>query len=264
MTISSELWGASRTERISSALALTNEQVDAIHDDLRRGRVEPGWPYGSATSINPLVVVLGASPGTSPQRGDRNYETRNPFDLPTAGEPHRHVLNYKDPRGYWDKMRTLGRTLLDPDDTLGDRALALFGTMNLSTAASSRASDVEVGRQFARWVLETIRNGLRPRVLVLLGLRTRLKERELSRLFEDIFRGLNLRKPHREYALEVDPSFAFREWDLDADQGSPLLLVDWPQHSGKPPFVDRNGDRWREACEQFIRELTARDPSVME
>ena len=76
MTISSELWGASRIDRISRALDLTDEQVDAIHDDLRRGRVEPGWPYGSATSINPLVVVLGASPGTSPQRGDRNYEKR--------------------------------------------------------------------------------------------------------------------------------------------------------------------------------------------
>ena len=181
MANGSKLWGASRGERLSSALELTNEQIDAIHDDLRRGRTESGWPYGSATSINPLVVVLGASPGTSPQPGDLNYEKRTPFDLPTAGEPHRHVLGYKDPRGFWDKMRTLGRTLLDPDDALGDRALALFGTMNLSTAASSRASDVEVGRQFARWVLETIRNGLRPRVVVLLGLRTRLKEKELSR-----------------------------------------------------------------------------------
>ena len=264
MAINNELWGASRTARLSSARALTSEDLNAIHDNLRRGLTEPGWPYGSATSINPLVVVLGASPGKSPQLGDRNCETRKSFDLPTAGKPHCHVLSYKDTRGYWDKMRTLGRTLLDADDTHGEDALALFGTMNLSTAANSRASDVRVGHQFARWVLDTIRNGLRPRVLVLLGLRTRLKERELSRLFEDVFIGVDLRKPKREYALGIDPSFAFREWDLESTQGSPLLLVDWPQHSGKPPFVDRDGHKWQEACAQFREEIKARDPTLIE
>ena len=258
------LWGASRTARLASALALTNEQLKAVHGDLCRGLTEPGWPYGSASSINPLVVLLGASPGTSPQRGDRNYEARKPFDLPTAGEAHQHVLTYNDPRGFWDKMRTLGRTLLDPEGTIGDDALALFGTMNLSTVANSRASDVQVADRFARWVLHTIRNGLRPRVLVLLGLTTRLKDRALSSLFEEVFTGLDLRKPKREYALEVDPSFAFREWDLEAARCSPLLLVAWPQHSGKPPFVDSTGYMWRAACEQFRTKLSSRDPSLFD
>ena len=258
MVISNELWGISRTARLSSACSLTSEELNAIHDDLRRGCVEPGWPYGSATSINPLLVVLGASPGKSPQPGDRNYVMRKPFDLPTAGKPHPHVLSYKDTRGYYDKMRTLGRTLLDADDTLGDDALALFGTMNLSTAASGRASDVHVGRQFARWVLATIRDGLRPRVLVLLGLRGRLKE--LSRLFADTFEGFDVRQPDREYALEKYQTkrLVFREWDLVGKPGSPLLLVDWPQHPSRSPFSDPLW--WRVACEQFA----ARRSSLIE
>ena len=194
MTISNELWGASRTARLSSALSLTSEELNAIRDDLRRGRTEPGWPYGSATSINPLLVILGASPGNSPQRGDRNFVTREPFDLPTAGKPHSGVF-YPDTTGYWDKVKVLAQTLLDPDGSLEDDALALFGTMNLATAASASASasDVQIDDSFARWVLATIRDGLRPRVLVLLGLRGRLKE--LSKLFADTFEGFDVRHP---------------------------------------------------------------------
>ena len=104
------------------------------------------------------------SPGTSPERGDRNYKAREPFDLPTAGEPHQHVVTYDDPRRFWEKMRTLERTLLDPEGTNAHDALALFGTMNLSAAANSRASDVQVAERFSRWVLHTIRNGFRARM----------------------------------------------------------------------------------------------------
>ena len=226
---SDEIWGASRRARLSSARALTSEALNAIHDALRRGRVEPGWPYGSATSINPLLVILGASPGNSPQPGDCNYVTREPFPLPTAGEPH-HGVFYPDPRGYFDKARGLAQTLLDHDGALGDDAFALLGTMNLATAASGRASDVRIDDSFARWVLATIRDGLRPRVLVLLGLRGRLKE--LSRLFADVFEGFDVRHPHHEYALEKYQTkrLVFREWELAGNHGSPMLLVDWPQH----------------------------------
>ena len=142
MTSGSKLWGASRTERISSALDLTDEQIDAIHDDLRRGRTEPGWPYGSATSINPLVVVLGASPGTSPQPGDRNYETRTPFDLPTVGEPHRHVLHYKDPRGFWNNRNSAVALL-----TLFQTAFASLGRFALTRPRVRSLRDLPPRRQ---------------------------------------------------------------------------------------------------------------------
>ena len=245
---SDEIWDASRRARLSSARALTSEALNAIHDDLRRGRVEPGWLYGSATSINPLLVILGASPGNSPRRGDRNFVTREPFGLPTAGKPHPGVF-YPDSTGYWDKVKVLAQILVDHDGTLGDDALALLGTMNLATAASASASDVQIDDSFARWVLATIRDGLRPRVLVLLGLRGRLKE--LSRLFADAFEGFDVRRPHHEYVLEryQTKRLVFREWELAGHHGSPMLLVDWPQHPSRSPFSDPLW--WRVACEQF-------------
>lgn len=244
-------WAASRSARLASARALTIEDLAEIHDELCRGRRDPGWPYGSATSINPLLVVLGPSPGNSPKRGDPHFETREPFALPTAGKPHPGA-SYDDPRGYWNKVRALARTVLDADGALGEDTLALFGTMNLSTEASGNASDASISAPVARWVLVTIRDGLRPRVLVLFGLRTLLKRnRALSALFEDAFRGLDMRHAHREYALEEyrERRLTFREWDLTAREGAPLLLVDWPQHPNRVPFTITHW--WRTACRQF-------------
>ena len=169
-----ELWGESARARLSAALALTPAELNAIHERLCRGCVEPVWPYGSATSINPLLVVLGPSPGDSPARGDTDHRNQTPFPLPTRGKSHRGVrYPDKNGRGYWYRVRMLAEMLLDADGTLGEGdALALFGNTNLSTKPSGTACDVELSLPFVRWVLETIRDGLRPRVLVLLGLRS--------------------------------------------------------------------------------------------
>ena len=263
MATSDELWGASRRARLSSARALTSEELNAIHEELCRGCDEPCWPYGSATSINPLLVILGPSPGDSPMPGDADHSTQPPFPLPTAGKCHPRVW-YCDKRGkgYWYRVRLLAQTLLDADSALGDDdALALFGTVNLSIKPSGSARDAQISPPFARWVLETIRDGLRPRVLVLLGLRGLLKEnRELSRLFADTFDGFDVRRPHSTYRFEEyqRKRFVFREWNSAAFQGSPLLLVDWPQHASQHPFTII--DMWRAACEQFA----ARRSSLIE
>ena len=174
------------------------------------------------------------------------------FSLPTAGEPHPGVW-YSDPRGYWNKVRDLARTLLDADGALGDDALALFGTMNLSTEASGSASDANLSAPFARWVLATIRDGLRPRVLVLLGLRTLIgTSHRLSALFEEAFEGLDARRPHREHPFQVyrNRRLVFREWNLITPRGAPLLLVDWPQHPNRSPFT--SAPLWR-ALVQGVR-----------
>lgn len=263
MSQANELWAASRNARLSSARDLTNEELNAVHDELCRGCTEPVWPYGSATSINPLLVILGPSPGNSPMPGDADHSTQPPFPLPTAGKPHCRVwYSDKKGKGYWYRVRLLAQTLLNADSALSDDdALALFGTVNLSTKPSGRACEAKISPSFARWVLETIRDRLRPRVLVLLGMRGLLeKNRELSRLFADTFDGFNIREPHSTYRFEKyqQKRFVFREWNSAALQGSPLLLVDWPQHASQHPFTII--DWWSAACEQFA----ARRSSLIE
>ena len=63
-----DLWSDSVSERLRSADALSEPKLEAVHAALCEGcPVEP-WPYGNATSINPLLVTLGPSPGNSPDR----------------------------------------------------------------------------------------------------------------------------------------------------------------------------------------------------
>ena len=249
MSISNELWGASRTDRLSSARNLTSEELSAVHDDLRRGRVEPNWPYGSATSINPLLVILGASPGNSPTawrpqfRDARTvrpaYGRKAPLwcVLPgydgLLGQGEGARANTSGPR--WRTRRRCTRALRNHESRdRGERKCKRRS--DLTTPLRDGCSP-----PFA--------DGLRPRVLVLLGLRGRLKE--LSRLFVDAFEGLDVRRPHHEYALEryQIKRLVFREWELAGNHGSPMLLVDWPQHPSRSPFSDPLW--WRVACEQF-------------
>ena len=57
-----DLWSDSVGERLRSARALSEPELEAVHAALCEGcPVEP-WPYGNATSINPLLVTLGPSP----------------------------------------------------------------------------------------------------------------------------------------------------------------------------------------------------------
>ena len=264
-----DLWGESATRRLSAAKSLTRSQLSAIQQALldgcpwkpadlgADGRV---WPYGNATSINPMLVTLGASPGNSPQVGDA--EEPDHLELPPAGSPHCHV-HYRDPNRYWDKVRHLVRTMLIPtvageDPSSGQRevparmsetdAYALFGNMNLDSGRSGSASGVSIDRAFAEWVLRTIRHGLRPRWLICLGLKAKLHPARIEGgIFESVFE-LDLRKPDAEYQLNAWPKYSFSEWEVHTGE-APLTVVLWPNHPSRLPFKDFL--KWCDACEQF-------------
>ena len=86
-----DLWSDSVGERLRSAGALSEPELEAVHAALcEECPVEP-WPYGNATSINPLLVTLGPSPGKSPNRAVPDPAGR-PLDLPTAGRRHPHTV----------------------------------------------------------------------------------------------------------------------------------------------------------------------------
>ena len=250
-----DLWSPLRDMRLERARALSDADLALIREALCKACPVPPWPYGSPTSVNPLVVVLGPSPGASPAPGDSEYTSRGPQPLPTAGEPHPGV-RYQDTRLHWDSMRLLATTLLGkPADVRADDALALFGHMNLDTRARGKAEDVSVALPFASWVLEILRDILRPRVLVLLGLTTFLassRNRAVRQLVESTFCGVRLTRPHATYGVEALSGFnyVFREWDIKLPYGHDMKLVLWPQRIGRAP-IGSNLDRWREVCEEF-------------
>ena len=261
-----ELWGESASRRLNAARSLTARELSSIQQELLDGcpwkpadLVNDGraWPYGNATSINPLLVTLGASPGESPQAGDS--DALDHLELPSAGSPHPHVY-YQDTSFYWDKVRYLAHTILSSTSGLEPKegyqgpcteadAYALFGNMNLDTGRSGSASGVEFDPTFAAWVLRIINNGLRPRWLICLGLMDELtKNSRLRQAFESTLK-LDLDKPHERYRL-FDFRYSFREWEVRTGR-APLTVVFWPNHPSRHPFAGKVDGRWRDACEQF-------------
>ena len=171
--------------------------------------------------------------------------------MPTAGRPHCGT-KYMDSAGYWDKVRHLAYEVVRPDGGSEDDALSLFGNLNLDTDRSGDAREVNVSLDLARWVLETISDRLRPRILVLLGLRGKLKDPDLGRLFNLTFDGFELTRPHWEVRFHKyrEKRLKFREWAVRGRMGNEILFVMWPQHPSRPPFA-RNLDLWKASCQEF-------------
>lgn len=239
------LWGDSIGERLRSARALNESALSEVHEELCSGCPVPPWPYGNATSINPLLVTLGPSPGGSPNVSVPDLAGK-PLELPTAGVRHPHT-NYEDGKNYWRKIRGLARTVVQAGTTSCEDSYALFGNMNLDPSRSGQASKVGIDERFARWVLRTIRDGLRPRFLIGLGL---IGKPEVMELLARAFK-IDAVKP-QEHALACYQArrLIFREWDCEGSAGNPIKLVLWPQHPSRAPFT--NLEIWRNACQEFV------------
>ena len=246
-----DIWGSSKNARLAAAKAIPEGDLKKINELLCLDCPITPWPFGNATSINPLLVTLGASPGGSPSDGDTGFLESGSHPFPTAGYPHPGTA-YQDTKGYWDKMRGLASEFLTPDGGSLNDALALFGNVNLDTSCNGKAQQVIVDLAFANWVLKLISNGLRPRFLVLLGLSGYLQSNpEVNKLFEQTFQGFDSRRPHRKIRFSgyLEKNLIFREWDVFNNAGEELMIVMWPQHPSRVPFVSM--DTWRASCTEF-------------
>ncbi len=241
------IWGQSISGRLDGARSLSGSALATVHEDLCEGCPVAVWPYGNATSINPLMVTLGPSPGGSPDPGVAD-PAGEPLELPTAGVRHPHTT-YQDSRGFWRDIRLLARTVVQSGATGSEDSYALFGNMNLDTNRSGRASGVRIDPAFGEWVLRTIRDKLRLRFVICLGLKSKPQALKLlSRAFDEFDPA---RPPHAEHELECyrRRRHVFQEWDCEGPHGNRIKLVLWPQHPSRSPFT--NPETWRDACMEF-------------
>ena len=118
--------------------------------------------------------------------------------------------------------------------------------MNLDSNRRGQASEVRIDEKFGRWVLRTIRDGLRPRFLICLGLKGKPEAMEL---LAEAFK-IDAVNP-QEYALACyqERRLNFQEWDCEGSAGNLIKLVLWPQHPSRAPFT--NLEIWRRACQEF-------------
>ena len=252
MTIDKNLWGTSRLARLESARALSKSEIKALQDNLCGGCPVALWPYGNPTSINPLLVTLGVSPGNSPSAGDVDFLRRGAQDMPTAGVPHPGTY-YQDTKGYWDRVRFLASACLRPAEGSDSDALSLLGNLNLDPGSSGKAEDVAVEGLFASWILEIIRDHLRPRFLVLLGLKTYLEKNPyVHDLIANHFDRFQLSRPEKVHPFigYTEKQMSFREWDVVGPAGNQVKIILWPQHPSRAPFS--NFALWKASCEEFV------------
>jgi hypothetical protein len=126
--------------------------------------------------------------------------------------------------------------------------------MNFSTGQNGESRNVVPRRQFATWVLNTIKDKLRPQTLILVGLKGFLQtNREIKATFESVFNGVNLTNPDRVLPLRsyTEKALTFSAWRSTTKNGAPLNIIMWPQHPSRAPFTNEN--QWKASCAEFAR-----------
>ena len=226
-----QLWSASAGARLAAARALSEPALSEVRARLRTGLPTADWPYGFATSINPLLVTLGISPGSARSWKGRD-PAKEPFAAPTAGQPHPHLTAMRRATPFGERIRCLARTILKVGDLTDEDAYALFGNVVLDPGRSGAARDVQIDPEFAGWVLRSIRDQLRPRHLVCIGMKG---HRDAARLLEQTFDGFVRARPHRAHRFHSykRSDLTFLEWDVNGPNGNKTTIVFWP-HTPPP------------------------------
>ena len=130
MDFDQELWSNDPKTRMRAASRLANDPKShkALSEWLAEGAPETPWPYGMPTSVNPYLLILGLSPGGSPDKSDRKQLTKRQTEIPTIGASHPGLF-YEDTAKFWLKIRALSTIFMNefwqlpsvPSLTLGTR-----------------------------------------------------------------------------------------------------------------------------------------------
>ena len=139
-------WSDSVSERLAAARDLNQTARLALRERLRDDApetVRAQWPYGYATSVNPLLVTLGISPGSA-QSWKGADPSKLPFEPPTAGCPHPHIARLGCSTAFGKRVVHLARTILQTGDLTAEDAYGLFGNVVLNPGRSGKASSVTI------------------------------------------------------------------------------------------------------------------------
>jgi len=204
------------------------------------------WPCVMPCSAAPEIVVIGISPGNSPRKEDRGFETKDKSgEPPTFGQPH-NGFSYRDARNYWPKVHSLCchfirrsfRTMSDDD------CIALSSHLNLGTGQAGQANVEDTDGAIIHWVAALLNKFFQPNWVVLFGLNRILQARLDDWNHRD---GLQVdwRKP--DFWLPFN-RYHFRLWETVSSKGKRIGVLMWPNHPSRHPFAgDEKGSEWNNA-----------------
>jgi hypothetical protein len=257
-----DLWSFSPPERLGAARQLTPIQRKELVDHLIEEALCKPWPYGMPTVVNPLVVVIGVSPGNSPDPEEADSFGRlSSYPPPTVGVAH-PKMHYNDTRRYWSKVRQLFVHLIQsmqPEFSETD-CLALSGHLNLGTGQKGEADDSTLEPEIVRWLPRVVSLQLRPRILICFGLNGFVKKPCFQNLWGNDL--LTVRWSEPDVVSKFAPyNYAFRLWKAQCPSGSDLLIVSWPNHPSRHPFAGLDDGIWRKSLDIGVELLGCRKKS---
>ena len=244
-----DVWQDDPHDRLRASKAISGLTEDNLRQEFSIDASPKPWPFGMPTSINPSVVVLGASPGNSPDPltvGTSSSEARS-YSLPTLGAPHPGLF-YADNRKFFVKIRLLICGIMENLYGISDEkdALSLGGLMNLDTGEYGNAVDVPYNDELVSWVLRKSTEEMKPRFLICLGLWG-----ERRRVLTGIDKSLNSYSPDAAFPFLSGAlsEYNFRVWVLKNEGRKPTFIVFWPNHPSRPPFT--NDELWKKSIADF-------------
>jgi hypothetical protein len=208
------------------------------------------WPYGMPTSANPFLLFLGPSPGADDD--SVACAERNPYAPPTVGVPHPGVYF---PTLHYTKIRELAEIIIHAQapGLRNDDAHALIGHLNLGTGAFGSAKNAQVEPAYGEWVPDIILDRLRPRYVLMLGMKDIiLKPLTAGRGFDPRGRlNVNWNRPDLDLPFRsyTQKSFRFRIWTRNRSAGYAIHFVAWPNHPKRAPMT--SAEVWRASGTEF-------------
>lgn len=251
--MSNNLWSDCPRERLIAARSLTAQQTHDLQKRATATSPMQPWPYGMPTTINPYLLVVGPSPGNSPHQGDTVFLQRPAYAAPTVGLAH-PAFSYQDASGYWDKIRQLSVGLIqgfDPE-LPEDECYALSGQLNLGVGAFGNASESSIELVYARWVPKIMMDMLQPRIVVLFGLWSLMKNNTILQQDFAGALGIDWKKPDKELPFKGyrEKRLVFREWRIKRPDGRETIVVSWPNHPSRSPMT--NANLWQASIREAI------------
>ena len=229
--------------------------VEQLAETFPRGK--DNWPRTFPAAINPKLILIGVSPGGSPnEEVDENKYLGYPSVFKPVDTDNLPVTNfmYPDKNGYWDKLRYLIKHYF-PE--LSEReALSLSTHYNLGTDATGNPSDEDVDEDIIRWVSKLLNKVHKPDLVILFGLKGILQHdyRNAQWNHEEGLR-INWNRPHYEILLQEysDSRYHFRGWEVINDLDHKFNVVLWPNHPSRVPFgTDKI---WQDSVKNYLRLL---------
>lgn len=209
------------------------------------------WPITMPASVAPKLVIIGVSPGGSPNPDVNQADYTHP---PSIQKPRKTHFFYPDGSGYWDNIRDLSYSYFNEFDNLDlMEALSLTSHFNLSLERAGNSEEIELDKDIVQWVYRLLNENYKPDLVVLLGLKKKIREIKNYQYWNHK-KGLRVNWENSPNTISFNgknKGLTFEEWNVFNNKNHAVKIVLWPNHPTQIPF--RNSPMiWKESVEQYL------------